>query len=48
METRHKNLYETPEAEVTEVKLGPGILSGDSSNSASRDAYDYYDLDANS
>lgn len=47
MATKHKNLYAVPETEVTEVKLGPGILSDPQSNSASRDVYDYYDLDAN-
>ena len=47
METDRKNLYAAPETEVTEVKLGPGILSGGGQNSANRDVYDYYDLDAN-
>ena len=47
METKHKNLYAAPETEVTEVKFGSGILSGGGQNSASRNAYESYDLDEN-
>ena len=44
METKHKTRYETPEAEVVNVKLGPCILSVPNA-SAKRQNYEYCDLD---
>ena len=45
METQHTTLYETPEVEVVNIKIGKSILSNPVPNSASRQVYEYYDLD---
>ena len=45
MEHKHKTLYETPEAEVVNIKIGKCIMSVEAVKSVSRKTYDYYDLD---
>lgn len=47
METKNKTLYETPEVEVVNVKIGRCIMSDPVPNSTKRQVYEYYDLDAN-
>ena len=42
---KHKILYKAPEVEVVNIKIGKSILSNPVPNSASRQVYEYYDLD---